>query len=485
MNLKQKLIIFLVIVFVSTEKVKLEYKENVLVLTTNIFDRFIQKSKFVFVKFYAPWCGHCKTMAPSYSQLAKKMREEKNGIVIAKVDGTIETQIAEEYGVKGFPDLKLFYNGYPIDYSGERTGESIENWIKNTISKELPVLTSFDDIAAIENNKLAFLLVCSEKDTNLINRFKAIALGNFSYSFYITYLGNASEYFESPSRKNIIAFRNFDDGTKIATLDADDSYGTILEFFSSVKDPAVLNFDDHKDEIFYKQKPALILFSENPEKDSFYHMFEELAKQKKKDILFVKCDYRIENNKKVAAHFGIYPGMKNQVRIAGFEKSELTKYRPVDSRKETLVKFIEDFRSGKLKTYLKSLPVVKDQNALKTVVADNFNELIWKNKQYILLSVYLEDCEECKKLKPVLSKLAEKVVKVKELMIGEIEGVMNEIPALKVKTYPTIYYFSLKDKKHPIEFKGRRNFESLLRFLEKEMDRDLVFAEDMDLDDGL
>ena len=49
------------------------------------------------MKFYAPWCGHCKAMAPSYSELAEEMNSSDNGIPIAKVDATVEKELAEKF----------------------------------------------------------------------------------------------------------------------------------------------------------------------------------------------------------------------------------------------------------------------------------------------------------------------------------------------------------------------------------------------------
>lgn len=64
--------IFLAICAINAETTKWgeTEDEHVTVLTTSNFDSFVEKYNKVFVKFYAPWCGHCKAMAPAYSELA-------------------------------------------------------------------------------------------------------------------------------------------------------------------------------------------------------------------------------------------------------------------------------------------------------------------------------------------------------------------------------------------------------------------------------
>lgn len=51
-------------------------------------DVVMDETKDVLVKFYAPWCGHCKKMAPDYEKAAELIREKNPNIVIADFDAT-------------------------------------------------------------------------------------------------------------------------------------------------------------------------------------------------------------------------------------------------------------------------------------------------------------------------------------------------------------------------------------------------------------
>jgi len=95
------------------------------------FDSIVlAEEKDVLVEFYAPWCGHCKSLAPKYEKLGEVFKDIDN-VVIAQVDAT---ENDTPYPVQGFPTL-VFYAAHdkanPIPYDGDRTVPAMEKFIRD------------------------------------------------------------------------------------------------------------------------------------------------------------------------------------------------------------------------------------------------------------------------------------------------------------------------------------------------------------------
>jgi protein disulfide-isomerase A6 len=109
-------------------------KSAVLDLIPSNFDQVVLKSgKPTLVEFFAPWCGHCKNLAPVYEKLAEAFEFANDKVQIAKVDADAEKTLGKRFGVQGFPTLKFFdgKSDTPVDYSGGRDLESLTNFISD------------------------------------------------------------------------------------------------------------------------------------------------------------------------------------------------------------------------------------------------------------------------------------------------------------------------------------------------------------------
>ncbi|RAH45788.1 protein disulfide isomerase family protein [Aspergillus aculeatinus CBS 121060] len=96
------------------------------------FDEIVlQSGKPALVEFFAPWCGHCKNLAPTYEELSQAFAHATDKVTVAKVDADEHRDLGRKFGVQGFPTLKWFdgKSDTPEDYKGGRDLESLSAFI--------------------------------------------------------------------------------------------------------------------------------------------------------------------------------------------------------------------------------------------------------------------------------------------------------------------------------------------------------------------
>jgi len=97
---------------------------------SNFDDLVLNSGDTWMVEFFAPWCGHCKSLAPEWAKASKQTRQMTK---FGTVDCTVETELASRFGIQGYPTIKTFKGGNfspkkdsdANDYSGARSAKAI------------------------------------------------------------------------------------------------------------------------------------------------------------------------------------------------------------------------------------------------------------------------------------------------------------------------------------------------------------------------
>ncbi|CRK86583.1 CLUMA_CG000025, isoform A [Clunio marinus] len=115
--------------------------DDVIELTDFNFDKLVMQSDDVWlVELFAPWCGHCKNLAPEWAKAASEL---KGKVKLGALDATIHTSIASKYQVQGYPTIKFFPGGKKDsssvqDYDGGRTASDIVTWANEKYVVNIP-----------------------------------------------------------------------------------------------------------------------------------------------------------------------------------------------------------------------------------------------------------------------------------------------------------------------------------------------------------
>merc|ERR1712158_23087 len=348
--------------------------EGVSVLTVENFDEVIEGNEFVLVEFYAPWCGHCKALAPEYAKAAGILAEKESKIVLAKVDATEEGAVAEKFEVRGYPTLKFFRNGKATEYGGGRTADTIVSWLEKKTGPPAVAL-------ATEDEAKKFLEVAGTMD---------------DVKFAIT--SEAAVFTANKVEKDgVVLFKAFDEGRN--DYDGAAEADALSAFITANSLPLVIEFNhDTAQKIFSGEvKNHLLLFVSQKSEDfpAQKEFAAKIAADYKNKVLFVTVDADEEDHKRILEFFGMKEDEVPGMRLIRLEE-DMAKYKPESGAIEeaNVRKFVQDFLDGKLKQHLLSedIPEDWDKEPVKVLVGKNFEEVAMNKDKNVLVEFYAPWC---------------------------------------------------------------------------------------------
>jgi len=182
-------------------KVKGAAPSQVKVLTPDNFNSLVlDANNDALVEFYAPWCGHCKKLAPVYDVVGNAFVGEKN-VVIGKVDCDAHKELCQSYGVSGYPTLKFFsrINKDGIAYDGGREAGDLLYYV-NTAAGTHRLMNGFlsdkaglvTELSALSNQ---FVDASTDERTQLLNRAMKLSEEHVTSSgkIYVRYMESVIE----------------------------------------------------------------------------------------------------------------------------------------------------------------------------------------------------------------------------------------------------------------------------------------------------
>ncbi|XP_072290868.1 protein disulfide-isomerase A3 [Eucyclogobius newberryi] len=462
---------------------------DVLDLTDDDFESRIGDRDLVLVEFFAPWCGHCKRLAPEYEAAATRL---KGVVSLAKVDCTANSNVCGKYGVNGYPTLKIFRDGEETGpYDGPRTADGIVSFLKKQAgpaSVELPSEDQLDKY--ISDQDASVIGFFSDSSSSAQTEFlKAASALRESYRFAHT----NNEALVTANGEGVVLFRpkklqnKFEEST--VTFSEEKFTSNKLKKFiqDNIFGACPHMTDDNKDQL--KGRDLCVAYfdvdyAKNPKGSNYWrNRVMKVAKSfldQGRSLSFAVA------NKNAFMHelseFGLDAGAGElplvAIRTARGDKYAMSEEFTRDGK--ALETFLQDYFDGKLKRYLKSEAVPEDNDGpVKVLVAENFDSIVNDDSKDVLIEFYAPWCGHCKTLEPKYKELGEKLSSNPNVVIAKMDATANDVPTpYEVSGFPTIYFSPAGQKSSPKKYNGGREVSDFVSFLKREASNPLVLPDE-------
>uniref|UniRef100_A0A4W6E1A0 protein disulfide-isomerase n=1 Tax=Lates calcarifer TaxID=8187 RepID=A0A4W6E1A0_LATCA len=137
------------------------------------------------VDFYAPWCGYCKKLEPVWHEVGMELKSSGSPVRVGKMDATAYSGMASEFGVRGYPTIKLLKGDLAYNYKGPRTKDDIvefANRVSGPAVRALPSKQMFEHM--MKRHDVLFVYVGGESP--LREKYNDVASELIVYTYFFS-----------------------------------------------------------------------------------------------------------------------------------------------------------------------------------------------------------------------------------------------------------------------------------------------------------
>lgn len=421
---------------------------------------------------------------------------KNDGVMLAKVDATVESGLGSRFGVSGYPTLKVFRHGVASEYKGPRDAAGIAAYMRKQVGPSSKPLASKADVDAFvsdDGSVPAVVYFYTAKGSSFTawqevsNKHRetlrfgevtdAAALAGFGISKNTVVVFKPAQYVHA----------SFD--TPQAELSGRYTTEELEKFVFENALPLVSQINPEPAALFEHGGRAQLLAIYDVDFKRDAKGSNHVANRLRKAAKAVRDDASI-----AAGNLGFFIASKSAystlvsdfglsatvakhgldgVAVVILDKARNKKYRmDAPFSDANVVQFVRAFAAGELEAYIKSEPVPDvnpDAHGVTKVVARNFDSVVLDANKDVLFEMYAPWCGHCKSLAPIYDQLGERFKGSETVVIAKMDATANEHgnSAYSANGYPTILFAPAGKKDAPIKYTGDRTVAAMADFIKK------------------
>ena len=407
----------------------------------------VDESPFVMVAFTIAGCGHCAALKPTWEELA----------LLGIEGGTIASVDCDEHkttlcgNIFSFPTLRVYRRGEMSAYTGKRTLEALHLFVDKGAGRAVRQVNTEQEHDFSNRDSAAVIVATSACSESKL----AAANDATDRQFFFLQQTAAAESYSVELRRGaeVILWDN------VESLDA---------FVTREAHPLVAPYDKFVHST--SGRPLVILFHDSALEDieTTLEAVKTAARgTRDSNLLFCSAHTDVWDGKRI--------GLTSYPAIALVETDKLNihyAYPNNEFNGAALLKWLQQYLAKELSRTRVSLalPSGEDEHtAVRTVVSDNFEQVVYDNDKDVLVYFRSDYCGSSKRFDSEWTLLVSRLkdMDAPGLRLGVADGWANDWPdEVQVVGLPDIRLFPADEKKESKRFHGDRTAENIIKWMQ-------------------